>query len=287
MTSIRAVVVGGTNGIGYAMACRIAASSSASSSIIVSGRTKPATLPQTNMEFRRLDASSMREIKRYTDELKASGPKLDLLVMTQGILTFQGRTETPEGIDQKMSLHYYGKQLLIRELLPFLNDAARVIIVLDGTRGSPSKLIWDDLDLKKNYSLQKAADHCVSMNDGMVQYWAKAQPDAPASAKWHFIHAYPGAVNTNIFNQIAPSFLRRPLNALSSLALTSPETCAERLLDGTEQRVAEGTKEGRFWSNIDNKGKSAENRAIWTEEQITKLTDHTWSVADTAPSVKK
>jgi len=282
---MRAVVIGGTNGIGYAMACRIAASSPAPSSVIISGRTTPASLPHANMEFRRLDASSMRDIKKYTDDLKSSGSKLDLLVMSQGILTMQGRTETPEGIDQKMSLHYYGRQLLIRELLPILSDAARVIIVLDGWLGDPSKLIWDDLDLKTNYSLKKVADHCISMNDGMIQHWAKAQPNVPASAKRHFIHAYPGAVDTNIFKGVVPSFLQGPVGVLAKVTLTSPETCAERLLVGAEERVKEGTEAGRFWSNIDAKGKSVKNKAIWTEEQIAKVSEHTWKVLDSALAV--
>jgi NAD(P)-dependent dehydrogenase (short-subunit alcohol dehydrogenase family) len=41
--TIRALVVGGTNGIGYAMACRIAAQ--ASSTVFISGRTKPQHIP--------------------------------------------------------------------------------------------------------------------------------------------------------------------------------------------------------------------------------------------------
>ena len=35
--------------------------------------------------------------------------KLDILVMTQGIATTQGRTETEEGIDMKLALHYYSR----------------------------------------------------------------------------------------------------------------------------------------------------------------------------------
>lgn len=35
--------------------------------------------------------------------------KLDILVLTQGIATTQGRTETEEGIDMKMALHYYSR----------------------------------------------------------------------------------------------------------------------------------------------------------------------------------
>ena len=169
------MVVGGTNGIGHAMACRVAAEAG-SSAVIISGRTKPKNIPHANMEFRQLDATSMREIKQYTDTFKSvPGQKLDLLIMTQGIMTTAGRTETPEGIDRKMALHYYGRQLLIRELLPTLKEDAKVIIVFDGLFGSPTKLNWEDLDLKTHFSLGKAANHCMVMNDAMVQFHAAQQ----------------------------------------------------------------------------------------------------------------
>ena len=60
-------------------------------------------------------------------------------------------------------------QLLIRELMPTLKEDAKVIIVYDGKFGKPSGLIWDDLDLKRNFSLGAAANHCMVMNDVMVQ----------------------------------------------------------------------------------------------------------------------
>ena len=37
--------------------------------------------------------------------------------------------------------------------------------VLDGTKGDPDKLFWNDLDLKSNYSIRNAATHCITMND--------------------------------------------------------------------------------------------------------------------------
>ncbi|KAI0896443.1 hypothetical protein F4806DRAFT_464550 [Annulohypoxylon nitens] len=174
----RALIVGGTGGIGYAMACRIAAESP-SSTIIISGRTKPASIPYANMEFRSLDASSMRLIKQYTDTYKSTdGRKLDmlvLLVLTQGILSTAGRTETSEGIDRKMALHYYGRQLLIRELSPVLKEDAKVVIVLDGIRRNPAKLNWQDLDLKANYGFVAVGNHCISMTDAMVQAYASQE----------------------------------------------------------------------------------------------------------------
>lgn len=279
--AFRALVVGGTGGIGYAMACRIAAETN-SSSVIISGRTKPQSLPHANIEFRPLDATSMREIKRYTDAVKSSvqGQQLDLLIMSQGIMSFAGRTESPEGIDRKMALHYYGKQLLIRELLPALKDDAKVIIVFDGKYGSPDRLNWDDLDLKKNFGIAAAANHCMAMNDGMVQWWA-AQQQRQGTHRRHFVHAWPGAVNSDLGKNLS-WHVRAPLQFLSGLIGVSPDTCAEHLLKGASDCAAAGQQQGRFWSNIDNKGRLLANKAIWSDEHMNKLADHTWGLVDGA-----
>lgn len=274
----RTLVVGGTGGIGYAIASRLAAESS-SSTVIISGRNKPQDIPHANMEFRPLDASSMRATKDYTTAYKATKPPaLDYLVLSQGIGTMAGRTETAEGIDNKMALHYYGKQLLIRELLPVLKDDAKILIVLDGKRGNPSSLIWDDLDLKSNFSLANAAAHCISMTDAMVQAFATQQ----AGSKRHFVHAYPGFVRTEISKNL-PWYLRTPAKAVGPLLGVQPDTCAERLISGTRERAADGDK---LWSFIDEKGHLISNKASWTEQQIKDVEDHTWKIIDDALNTK-
>ncbi|CAK7231270.1 hypothetical protein SBRCBS47491_007874 [Sporothrix bragantina] len=279
----RALVVGGTGGIGYAIACRIAAESK-SSTVIISGRNKPQDIQHANIEFRPLDASSMHSIKQYTNAYKSVPPAekdLDLLVLTQGIFSLAGRTETSEGIDRKMALHYYGRQLLIRELLPVLKDDAKVVIVLDGVRGGPpAKLNWDDLDLKTHYSLGNAANHCISMTDAMVQAYA-AQQRGQNAGKRHFIHAYPGVVQTNITNSL-PWFLRPVTRALGHLFAVTPDTCAEHMVRGTYECAAAGEKEGRFFSYIDNEGRLVTKKPTWSEEQIRKVEEHTWKVINDA-----
>lgn len=186
------------------------------------------------------------------------------------------RTEVAgEGIDRKMALHFYGKQLLIRELLPLLTPTARVLIVYDGWMGSPDKLDWEDLDLKKGYTLAKAADHCTSMTDGMVQWWAKEQGK---EGKRSFVHAFPGGVNTDLMREVLPKWLQGPVKGLGKVLLTSPETCAERLVKGTEKCA----EQGKAWSNIDSKGRVMEEKAVWTEEQMGKVAGHTWELIDKA-----
>lgn len=271
----KSLIVGGTGGIGYAIACRIASSSPAST-VIISGRNEPKDIPHSNIQFRALDAASMRSIKKYTDEFKTSQDRIGTLVLTQGILTSAGRTETPEGIDRKMALHYYGRQLLIRELMPALTEDAKVLIVLDSVRGGPDKLNWDDLDLKSTFSLGSAAAHCLSMTDAMIQNYATEQKLEGKSR--HFVHAMPGVVNTSIAKSL-PWYMRIPASAAASLLGTSPDTCAENMIIGLDE-VAKGDKNYGF---VNEKGKVFEKKA-WNEDQVQKVKDHTWKILDEALS---
>lgn len=290
----RALVVGGTGGVGYGIACRVAAeSSSAGGTVIISGRNKPvAGIPHANIEFRPLDASSMRGIREYAGALKTTAPepKFDLLVLTQGIMTTAGRTETPgEGIDRKMALHHYGRHALIRELEPLLKDDAKVLVVLDGRGGDIGRLAWDDLDLKKpgNYTVRAAADHCITMNDGMIQHYAAEQfSQGGGGKKRHFVHAYPGLVQTNLGHQL-PWYMRVPAAGLMKVLGTSIEVCGENMVRGLYEVTAAAEKEGRFWSCMDHKGSEVERKQVWTEEQRSKVAEHTWGMVDAAMAVPK
>ncbi|KAK0613968.1 hypothetical protein B0T14DRAFT_437679 [Immersiella caudata] len=276
--TINALVVGGTSGIGYAIA-RHLPSLLSTPSILIAGRTAPPDLAShPHLTFRPLEATSMRAIRTFTSSLlnESPRPKLSYLVMTQGMMSTAPRTEVEgEGIDRKMALHFYGKQLLIRELMPLLEEKARVLVVYDGWLGSPEKLDWEDLDLTRGYGLGKAADHCTSMMDGMVQWWAAQQ--GPHEGKRLFVHAFPGGVNTGLMREVVP-VLQGAVKGLGKLFLTTPETCAERLVKGTEKSA----EEGRGWANLDSKGRVMGEKAIWTDEQMGKVASHTWGLIDKA-----
>ncbi|KAF5679150.1 Dehydrogenase reductase SDR family member on chromosome X [Fusarium heterosporum] len=274
-----ALVVGGTSGIGYAIATRIAASPNYQfSAVTIVGRNKPKAMPASNVSFRAVDASSMRSLKEFAAEYRGdtNNSPLDLLVMTQGILTLAGRTETSEGIDKKMALHYYGRQLLIRELNPIMTPDTKVLVVLDSLNGNPEKRNWNDLDLQNSFSLSNAASHCTVMNDAMVQYHAQPQD---GRSKGSFTHAYPGVVDTATPRN-SPWYFRAVSKVASKVVGSTPDQCAERLLDGMYKSAEERQKQGLLWSCIDNHGRTIEGKKVWSEEEMTRIAGHTWATID-------
>jgi NAD(P)-dependent dehydrogenase (short-subunit alcohol dehydrogenase family) len=278
--AIRTLIVGGTSGIGLALARHIAAASP-EAFVTVCGRTKPANLP-SNIEFSQIEATLMHGIKQWTDNFKdtLAGRRIDLLVLSQGTSNFTGRDETKEGIDRKMALHYYGRQLIVRELAPVLKQDAKVLFILNGKEGSPAHINWNDLDVKISYSMSTAAKQCATMLDVMVQHYAAAQKEQ-GSDKRHYAHVYPGGVLTGL-TRAWPWYMRASVKMVDPFVAVKPETCAQLLLANLEKVTSAREKDGQFWSNINNDGRFIKDKAVWSQSQRKRLAEHTWRTIDMA-----
>ncbi|CAF3994063.1 unnamed protein product [Rotaria sordida] len=261
------VVVGGTAGIGRAIALSIA-QHCPSANITIVGRNESAAnaiLPQlgSNPKFIRADVSLMSEIRTTTKKIN----DVDMLILTQGILTMTGRTPTTENIDNKLALHYYGRILFVQELLPLLRSSqngGKVLFVFDSINGNPSKINWNDMALENSYSLVSAGHHAMSFTDHAIQYFASQ----PENANITFTHAWPGAVRTSLVDNL-PLWARIPLKFASALGIgVTPEDCAELMIYGMF-----GTEKG--YRYVNNKGETVTKKRPIQEEMVAKVWEHT------------
>ncbi|KAL1963463.1 hypothetical protein VTN77DRAFT_8364 [Rasamsonia byssochlamydoides] len=229
-----AVFVGGTSGIGESTA-RAFVRHTLSPRVYLVGRNETqasriiselrALNPEGKISFLRSeDVSLLRNVDAVCDEIKAKEEKVNLLFLSAGILTTRGRDETIEGLDKKLSLHYYSRMRFVHNLLPLLTAAAaagnsnsnngtktnlsRVITVL--STGDEGRLFLDDLSLKSHYSLANAATHAITMSSLAVSELAAAHP------RTTFIHAFPGVVQTNLMREFNP-LVRGIVSGLSCL----------------------------------------------------------------------
>ncbi|KAJ9111698.1 hypothetical protein QFC19_001058 [Naganishia cerealis] len=319
--NVHALVVGGTAGIGAAIAHKLALALPPTSRITLAGRN--ATAAQriidgihaevtgrgdqskggATVDFVPVDCGKMSDIKRFCqdyrrDVLQEPTHTLDLLVLTPGILAMNGRqpASTGSSLDLKMCLHYYARMLIIRELLPCLSTNATVLSVLDGKRSdaNASGIKWDDMDLSQpgNYGVAKAAEHCLSFTDIQLQDFA-VQSNKEGTPRRSFIHAYPGFVSTDIFNTPRlPWYARLGAKGFSTLLAVSPETCADRLLNGVtackEKDLAGETSTTSeslkgMW-NIDDKGRILTNKNRADSETMERVREHTWHAVDSQPA---
>ncbi|KAF9443918.1 NAD(P)-binding protein [Macrolepiota fuliginosa MF-IS2] len=240
-----AVFVGGTSGIGRAMVDALGSYTDGNTNIVIVGRNRAAadeilaqlpkpTNPQVKHEFIQCDVTRMKNVHTTTQAILSRHPKINFLVLTAGIMTTKGRDETEEGLDTKLAAHYYSRWTFINELLPALKKAssdqedAKVLSVFSAGHGG-GEIDMDDLGLKKDFSLSRAASNATTYNDLMIDEFASRNPELT------FIHAAPGAVRTNLLASSDSKFLRIAgpvLNTLLYGFLASPQECANNMWAG-------------------------------------------------------
>ncbi|KAL7928075.1 hypothetical protein V8C35DRAFT_318994 [Trichoderma chlorosporum] len=209
-----AVFVGGTSGIGKSI-LKAFVSVAAAPRVYIIGRSRDAAgsvvkecravNEMSDVKFLQADVSEIANVDRVCSDIIQREKTLNLLVLTSGVLTIDGRNESPEGLDRKMAVHYYSRMRFISNLLPLLTISAsssqlsRVMTVLGA--GIGGRMVESDLDLRNNFSLSNCGAHCGVMTDLMLERFA---------ANWKgtaFIHTAPGVVKTNLGSGL-PNYLR-------------------------------------------------------------------------------
>ncbi len=218
-----ALVVGGTNGIGAGIAIRLA---QANVSVTIVGRSAErgaeivkqmkaaAGESDASYDFVACNVMDLQEVVKCTESIKQQHSVLDYLVLTAGIATVQGRTETKQGLDEKMAMHYYSRVLFVNRLLPRLKEStdSRVLFVLSGGVHSSYSHYKDDPELKEHYTLKNAADAAGFYTDIAVDSLSRENPDVT------FIHASPGFVSTAWGTEM-PTLLRYAIRYITVVVL--------------------------------------------------------------------
>lgn len=227
------VFVGGTSGIGEHTAYAFAKYTK-NPTIYIVGRNAEAgdkvlaKLKELNAavdaKFLKHDMTLIREADSLSKTILAEQEKVNLLFLSPGFLTFNGRTETDEGVDSKLSINYYGRWRVVENLIGLVQKAAdqgenaRVVSVL--APGNEGPVNVDDLGLKTTFSLTKANRHITEFNSLAVERWGKLYPQIA------FLHAGPGIVATGITRELP--WYARIGTSLMMLAASSPTDSAER-----------------------------------------------------------
>jgi len=236
-----AVFVGGTSGIGQGMAEAFNRHTNGSSHIVLVGRNREAAesiisnmksvVPESSTgsyEFVPCDVSIMSNVKSTAATILTKYPKINFLVMSPGFMSIT-RTETEEGIDKNMAVHYYGRWTFIHELLPALRSAgdSKVLSVLSAGVGGKKINV-------NNFGLNIGSSATSTYNDLMIEEYAQRNPGIV------FAHAYPGAVRTNLLKASDTFFIRASnifLTLLYPLTVSRDE-CAEYLWSGLYRAAA-------------------------------------------------
>jgi NAD(P)-dependent dehydrogenase (short-subunit alcohol dehydrogenase family) len=227
LSARRALVVGGTSGIGHGVALALARRGDIEVTIAGRSATRGAEIvqeltaasPGHKHSFEAVDGFDLQTFKKLADKKKG---QVDLLVMTQGMATIQGFTPTVNDIDQKLQLHYFSRVYLAKILAPHMKEGSRVLTVLSAGVHGRYKNFQDDFGLKEHYSIQNAANAAGFYMDAGFEKLSEEHPDLIV------VHACPGFVNTNWGTEM-PWLLRTAIRPLQSLFAKSAEVCGETL----------------------------------------------------------
>jgi len=102
------------------------------------------------------DLGNMASIRSFAIEFKKKYKKLNVLVNNAGVI-LPGRHETSDGYELQFGVNHLGVFLLTNLLLETIvcSTPARIINVASGAHKA-GRIHFDDINLKKNYSLFKA-----------------------------------------------------------------------------------------------------------------------------------
>ncbi|WP_030483952.1 SDR family oxidoreductase [Nocardioides aequoreus] len=159
----RAVLTGGSDGIGLGIATRLAA---AGADLVLPVRNPAkgraaldrihAAAPEATVTLQTLDLSSLDSVAALGEALRAEGAPIHLLVNNAGVMTPPTRQTTVDGHELQLGTNHLGHVALVSHLLPLLRAGrARVTsqVSVAAARGS---VHWDDLQWERDYDGMRA-----------------------------------------------------------------------------------------------------------------------------------
>lgn len=158
-------ITGSTDGVGRLVAQRLG---TAGANVLVHGRNKErgetvvsAIKAQGGKaEFIAAELSSLAEVRRLADTVRAKADRLDLLINNAGIGTAGAKRQTSaDGYELRFAVNYLAGFLLTALLLPLLKASAPSRIVFVASAGQQA-IDFDDVMLERGFSGMRA--YCQS-----------------------------------------------------------------------------------------------------------------------------
>lgn len=222
LSSRKLAVIGGTNGLGRAIAQQALARGA---EVTVVGRTFR-DQPAPRLTFVAADLSSMREAARIGRELPVES--FDVVLFTTGIIAAKTREQTQEHVERDVAISYLSRLAILQGLSPRLGSARdirpRVFIMGSpgvGTLGDP-----DDLNSEQSYRPMVAHANTVAGNEILVL----GAPDRFAGPAYFGLGPY--LIKTGIRSNFLGdgSITHRLVETAVGIFTQSPETYAKRIV---------------------------------------------------------
>lgn len=158
LSGSRAVVTGGSDGIGLGIATRLAG---VGAEVVLPVRnplkgeaavTKIRERhPQAKVSLESLDLSSLASIAALGEKLRAEGAPIHLLINNAGVMTPPDRQTTAEGFELQFGTNHLGHFALTGHLLPLLRAGRARVTSQTSVAARSGAINWDDLNWERKY----------------------------------------------------------------------------------------------------------------------------------------
>jgi NAD(P)-dependent dehydrogenase (short-subunit alcohol dehydrogenase family) len=163
LTDRRAVVTGGSDGIGLGIARRLAAAG-AEVALPVRNRAKGEAaaarirdaVPSARVTLHDLDLASLRSVAAFGEELRADGRPVHLLVNNAGVMTPPDRQTTADGFELQLGTNHLGHVALVGHLLPLLSAGRARVTSQISVAARNGAMSWDDVNSESLYDARRA-----------------------------------------------------------------------------------------------------------------------------------
>jgi len=227
-----ALVTGGTDGIGRAVAVQLARGGDR---VLIVGRSRERgaqlltalreARPGVDHAFIAADLSLLSETARVAEEVTRCTDRLDAVVCCAGILSTIPEW-TAEGLERTFVLNYLSRYLLARRLLPALTAAPSGRLVFVSNAGKyGDTLDFGDLQHRRGKPGLHVSGRTQFANDLLATELA----DRLRGTRVEVTCVFPGVVNTGVFRNARglPWVVRVIAPLLQRMVALSPEAAAE------------------------------------------------------------
>ncbi|PVE96955.1 SDR family oxidoreductase [Microbacterium sp. TPD7012] len=155
----RAVVTGGSDGIGLRIATRLA---QAGADVVLpvrnlrKGEAAAAGIrekaPSAEVELLPLDLSSLASIAAFGDSMREDGRPIHLLINNAGVMTPPDRQVTADGFELQFGTNHLGHFALVGQLLPLLRAGRARVTSQVSVAANERSIHWDDLNGERSYN---------------------------------------------------------------------------------------------------------------------------------------
>ena len=213
----RVVVITGSNtGVGYEAAA-VLANKGAHVVLAVRNLDKgedakariTATNPNANVSVQELDLASLASVRKAADELRATHPRIDLLINNAGVVTLD-KAGTEDGFELQFGTNHLGHFALTGLLLENMLAVSDSRVV---TMSSPGHRFLATIDfdhLKLDPSYNRYAGYGQSKLANLLFTYELARRLKAKGAPTIALAAHPGASSTELLRNV-PGLIRKPV----------------------------------------------------------------------------